>query len=156
MLRRTMNVRIGRTGLPATYVASLWTAAAAGAAVAWGIKIALPALHPVVAGVLILGPYGLVYFGVAIAFKISEAPFRLAELRRTAVGGSGGDSPRRALRAEGLHNRCASNVARPFPGRGLTGSTCVRSVGWVPEMKASSMASGAPLAARRRWTCRRP
>ena len=43
MLRRTMNRRIGPTGLPAAYVAKLWTAAAAGAAVAWGIKIALPA-----------------------------------------------------------------------------------------------------------------
>jgi putative peptidoglycan lipid II flippase len=73
MLRRAMNGRIGRTGLPASYVASLWTAAAAAAAVAWGLKIALPALHPVVAGVLILGAYGLVFFAVTLAFRIPEA-----------------------------------------------------------------------------------
>jgi putative peptidoglycan lipid II flippase len=73
MLRRALNRRIGPTGLPAAYVAKLWTAAIAGAAVAWGIKLALPGLNPVVAGIVILGPYGLVYFGVSIAFKISEA-----------------------------------------------------------------------------------
>jgi putative peptidoglycan lipid II flippase len=77
MLRHTMNGRIGRTGLPAAYVASLWTAAAAGAAVAWGIKIALPALHPVVAGVLILGAYGLVFFAVTLALRVPEARFVL-------------------------------------------------------------------------------
>src|SRR6185436_16442973 len=31
LLRRTLNRRIGRTGLPADYVAKLWTAAVAGA-----------------------------------------------------------------------------------------------------------------------------
>jgi putative peptidoglycan lipid II flippase len=84
MLRHTMNERIGRTGLPASYVAKLWTSAIAGAAVAWGIKIALPALHPIVAAVLILGPYGLVYFGASIALKVSEASSVASALRRTS------------------------------------------------------------------------
>jgi len=72
LLRRTLNARIGNTGLPASYTAKLWASAIAGAAVAWGLKLALPALHPIVAAVLILGPYGLVYFGVAIALGVSE------------------------------------------------------------------------------------
>ena len=61
MLRRTMNARIGKTGLPASYVVTLpGSSAAAGAAVAWGIKLALPAMHPDhVAAALVLGPYGL-------------------------------------------------------------------------------------------------
>ncbi len=84
MLRHTMNERIGRTGLPASYVAKLWTSAIAGAAVAWGIKIALPALHPIVAAVLILGPYGLVYFGASIALKVSEASYVASAFRRTS------------------------------------------------------------------------
>ena len=91
MLRRTMNVRIGRTGLPVSYVAKLWTSAVAGAAVAWGIKLALPALHPIVAGVVILGAYGLVYFGLAIALGISEAlrvaSYVASALRRTDTSG---------------------------------------------------------------------
>jgi putative peptidoglycan lipid II flippase len=82
MLRRTMNVRIGRTGLPVSYVAKLWTSAIAGAAAGWGIKIALPALHPIVAGVVILGTYGLVYFGVAVALGISETKSALNLIRK--------------------------------------------------------------------------
>jgi len=82
LLRRTMNHRIGDTGLPASYVARLWASAIAGAVVAWGLKLALPAMHPIVAAVVILVPYGLVYFGMTFALKIPEAssyvvrPFR--------------------------------------------------------------------------------
>src|SRR5205807_1357063 len=61
LLRATMNARIGRTGLPIDYVAKLWASAIAGAAVAWGTKSILPALHPVIAGIVILGPYGVVF-----------------------------------------------------------------------------------------------
>jgi putative peptidoglycan lipid II flippase len=72
MLRRTLNARIGRTGLAASLVAKLWASALAGAAVAWAIKLVLPPLHPIVAAMLILAPYGLVYFGVSFGLKVSE------------------------------------------------------------------------------------
>src|SRR4029077_9208702 len=73
LLRATLNARIGRTGLPAEYVAKLLTAAGVGAAVAWAIKSAAPALHPVVTAALVLGPYGLVFFAATIALKVPEA-----------------------------------------------------------------------------------
>jgi putative peptidoglycan lipid II flippase len=73
LLRRTMNVRIGPTGLPASYVAKLWTAAIAGAAVAWAVKLSLPMLPPVVAAILIAGPYGIVFLGMTIALRIEGA-----------------------------------------------------------------------------------
>jgi putative peptidoglycan lipid II flippase len=73
LLRRTMNARIGTTGLPASYVAKLWTAAIAGAAAAWAAKLSLPALPPVVAAVLIIGPYGLVFLGTTMALGIRDA-----------------------------------------------------------------------------------
>ena len=82
LLRRTLNARIGRTGLPTAYVAQLWVAAAIGAAVAWGSKLALPPLHPMLAAVAILGPYGLVFFAVTVAFGIPEARSLLSRLRR--------------------------------------------------------------------------
>ena len=66
LLRSTLNARIGRTGLPGPYVAQLWGSALAGAAVAWGVKIALPSLHPVLTALLVLGPYGLVFFVVTL------------------------------------------------------------------------------------------
>jgi len=73
LLRRTMNQRIGRTGLPASYVGKLWTAAIAGAAAAWAVKLSIPALPPAVAAVLIIGPYGLVFFAMTFALRIPEA-----------------------------------------------------------------------------------
>src|SRR5262249_11394153 len=64
LLRAPMNARIGRTGLPASFVARLWAAAAAGAAAAWAVKLAIPSLHPAIAAVLVLGPYGVVFFAM--------------------------------------------------------------------------------------------
>ena len=82
MLRRTLNSRIGRTGLPANYVVKLWTAASAAAAAAWAAKIAVPALHPVVTAVLVLGPYGIVFFGAVLALRIPEASTTLGHFAR--------------------------------------------------------------------------
>ena len=73
LLRRTLNRRIGRTGLPLSFVMKLWVAALAGAGVAWAIKIAIGARHPVVVAALVLIPYGLVYFAVVGLLKVPEA-----------------------------------------------------------------------------------
>jgi len=85
MLRRTLNTRIGRTGLPASFVMKLWASALTGAAAAWLIKLALPALHPIVSGLLILGPYGVVYFAVTFALRVPEG---LTVMRRIPGVGS--------------------------------------------------------------------
>jgi len=82
LLRRTMNARIGATGLPASYVAKLWTSAAAAAAVAWAVKRSLPALHPIVVAILVLGPYGVVFFGAAFALRVPEVAAAIRRLRR--------------------------------------------------------------------------
>jgi len=68
LLRATLNARIGRTGLPVPYLAKLWGSAGVAAAVAWGSKLATPALHPVVTAILVLGPYGAVF--VAMTFAV--------------------------------------------------------------------------------------
>jgi putative peptidoglycan lipid II flippase len=72
LLRSSLNRRIGRTGLPSSYVASLWSAAASGAAAGWGVKLVLPPLHPAVTAVAVLGAYGVVFLGVAFALRIPE------------------------------------------------------------------------------------
>jgi putative peptidoglycan lipid II flippase len=82
LLRSTLNARIGRTGLPAGYVAQLWGGAAAAAAVAWAIKIAMPLPNPIVAAVVILGPYGLVFFGVTLALGVPEASSTIGRIAR--------------------------------------------------------------------------
>jgi putative peptidoglycan lipid II flippase len=82
LLRSTLNARIGQTGLPAIYVAQLWGTSIASAALAWAVKIALPPLHPIATALLVLGPYGLVYFAVAILMHVPEASTALARFRR--------------------------------------------------------------------------
>jgi len=82
MLRSTLNARIGRTGLPVDYVAKLWASAAAGAAAAWGMKLTLPTLHPVIAAIAILGPYGAVFFAGTFALRIPEASNAIARIAR--------------------------------------------------------------------------
>ncbi len=82
MLRRTLNARIGHTGLAAEYVIRLWTASASGAAVAWAIKVAVPVENPIIAAILILAPYGLVFLTVAFALGIPEASSAVGRLRQ--------------------------------------------------------------------------
>jgi len=84
MLRRTLNARIGKTGLPASFVAKLWSSAVAGAAVAWGVKTVLPRLHPIVGAAAILGSYGVVYFAMTAALKVPETASALRRI--TGVG----------------------------------------------------------------------
>ncbi|MBI3402339.1 MAG: murein biosynthesis integral membrane protein MurJ [Acidobacteria bacterium] len=81
LLRSAMNTRIGRTGLPSMYVAQLWTSAICGAAVAWAVKLVVPPPNPIVAAILILGPYGAVFFATAFALGVPEAAAVLARLK---------------------------------------------------------------------------
>src|SRR5258706_8866153 len=73
LLRRAMNARIGRTGLPASYVAKLWAAGITAAAAAWAVQVSMAVLQPVIAAVLIIGPYGLIFFAMTFALRIPEA-----------------------------------------------------------------------------------
>ena len=78
---RTSSSVDAKTG----FVMKLWMSALTGAAAAWLIKLALPALHPIVSGVLILGPYGVVYFAVTFALRVPEG---LTVMRRIPGVGS--------------------------------------------------------------------
>jgi putative peptidoglycan lipid II flippase len=82
LLRRTLNQRIGRTGLPLSYVIKLWSSAAAGAAVGWGFKLLLGQRHPFIVALFVLGSYGLVYYGVATIFGLPEAQTAIRQLKR--------------------------------------------------------------------------
>jgi putative peptidoglycan lipid II flippase len=83
MLRHTLNTRLGHTGLPAALTLRLWSAAAIAAAVAWAVKLVTGGgSRPVIAAVLVMTPYGLVYLGVTLVFGIQEARGLLARVRR--------------------------------------------------------------------------
>ena len=82
LLRRTLNGRIGQTGLTAVYSTRLWIAAVAGAGIAWAIKITITTLPPIPVAAATLVPYGLVYFGVTFWSGIPEARLLLSRARR--------------------------------------------------------------------------
>ncbi len=82
LLRLEMNRRIGRTGLTVTYLASLWGAALAGAAAAWGVKLVLPPASPLVGGLLILAVYGVVFVAMTLTLGIPEARVAVGRLLR--------------------------------------------------------------------------
>jgi putative peptidoglycan lipid II flippase len=73
LLRFSMNRRIGKTGLRASYAAKLWSIAIGAAAVAFAVKCWTNSMPPLVSGILVLAVFGMAYFGSAAALKIPEA-----------------------------------------------------------------------------------
>lgn len=73
LLRRSLNRRIGHTGLSFSFLTKLWSGALLGAAVAWGIRLVVGERHPAIIAALVLVPYGLLYFGITYAMKLPEA-----------------------------------------------------------------------------------
>jgi putative peptidoglycan lipid II flippase len=56
-----------------TFAGRLWLAAGLAAAVAWAIRLVVPPWHPLATAALVLGPFGMIYFGVTLAFGLPEA-----------------------------------------------------------------------------------
>ncbi|HXX21130.1 MAG TPA: murein biosynthesis integral membrane protein MurJ [Candidatus Acidoferrum sp.] len=73
LLRVTLNRRIGRTGLPREYLAKLWLAAIAGGALGWAINHYVGRHSPILVAIVVLVPYGLVYFGTTWLLGLTEA-----------------------------------------------------------------------------------
>ncbi|MGD0659121.1 MAG: murein biosynthesis integral membrane protein MurJ [Syntrophorhabdales bacterium] len=84
LLRHSLKVRIGTTGLAATFVLKLWVAAAAGAGAGWAAKLSLswPSHHPIGPAAVVLCLYCLVYFAVASALRVPEAAALLQRVRK--------------------------------------------------------------------------
>ncbi len=72
LLRRTLNRRIGRTGVPAPYMVKILISAFAAAGAAWLIHHAFRHHSPVLAAVVVLVPFGLLYFAATLALGLSE------------------------------------------------------------------------------------
>jgi putative peptidoglycan lipid II flippase len=83
LLRRTLNRRIGSTGLPVALASRLWGSAAIAALVAWGLHRLLPLAHPIGAALLVLGVYGTVYFFITDRLGIEEASFVIRRFGRS-------------------------------------------------------------------------
>ncbi len=82
LLRRGLGRRIGPTGLAPSYLAKLWTSAAAAAGAGWAVRLLIGPQHPVLWAALILAPFGLVYFAAVFLFRLPEASAVAARGRR--------------------------------------------------------------------------
>jgi putative peptidoglycan lipid II flippase len=82
LLRASLNARIGTTGLPASYTAKLWLSTLVAAVVAWGIKLTFLPPNRILDAIVILGPYGVVFFAMTAAFRIPEAAAVFSRLSR--------------------------------------------------------------------------
>jgi putative peptidoglycan lipid II flippase len=70
LLRASLTRRIGPTGLAASLMVRLWTAASLAGAAGFFVKSALPWSDPLVRGGLVIPVFGLVFFGAAFALGI--------------------------------------------------------------------------------------
>jgi putative peptidoglycan lipid II flippase len=70
--RRTLNKLIGKTGLPLGYLLKLWLAAGTAATLGWVIKLNIGTHHPIIIAIVVLVPYGLVYFASTAVLSVPE------------------------------------------------------------------------------------
>jgi putative peptidoglycan lipid II flippase len=73
LLRRSMNRRIGLTGVPLGRIAVLWLSALAAAVPALGVKVAMGVAHPVILALLALPLFGAVYLLLTSRARVPEA-----------------------------------------------------------------------------------
>jgi putative peptidoglycan lipid II flippase len=84
LLQRGMRRRIGKVGVPMSFLVQVWIAALLAAAAARGLTYALGPRGHIVLAVIVLGLYGIVFFAVALALKLPEAHSMISLIRRRA------------------------------------------------------------------------
>jgi putative peptidoglycan lipid II flippase len=84
LLRRRLATRIGPVSFRPGYLPRLWIASVTAVLTGWTLLYVVQPAQPLVAAALALGPYALVYLGLALAFRIPTALALLAEARGRA------------------------------------------------------------------------
>jgi putative peptidoglycan lipid II flippase len=72
LLRRTLNRRIGATGLAPSYLLKSWAAALIAAGIGRAVLVAFGHHNPVLVAIVVLGPYGIAYFAGAAVLGLPE------------------------------------------------------------------------------------
>ncbi len=73
LLYRSLRKRIGDVGAGLSHLARMFAAALIAAIAGYAVKWAVGPMHAIVVAALVLGTFGVVYFGVARLFGLSEA-----------------------------------------------------------------------------------
>jgi putative peptidoglycan lipid II flippase len=82
LLRRALHGRIGVVPYSASRVLKLWGAAIVAAAIGYGLKLFLPFHRPVLVGLCVLAPYGLLYLLFTEWLGVSTVRGALRSLKR--------------------------------------------------------------------------
>ena len=82
LLRRALNARVGKTGLPASFSLRVWGAALGAAAAGFGVKLAAGALGPVLLGALVCSAFAVAYGALALLLRVPEAATLAGTIRR--------------------------------------------------------------------------
>ena len=82
LLRSSLNKRIGNTGLPVSYSAKLWVGAVVAAGVGWGLKLLVLGWHPIPLAIVVLGGYGVTYFGIEYLFGVQQSQLIIRRILR--------------------------------------------------------------------------
>jgi putative peptidoglycan lipid II flippase len=88
LLRRAVNRRIGRTGIPPRRLLTLWVSAASAAGVAWVIRALTPANQPLLVGGAIIIAYGVTYFLLTSVAGVEDAVAITRRVRSSLRGGA--------------------------------------------------------------------
>ncbi|MEK2688373.1 murein biosynthesis integral membrane protein MurJ [Bdellovibrio sp. GT3] len=75
LLRRSLNKKVGSTGLPVLFQFKVWAIAlvSAGFAAAVVRLAVMPEIHVIIRAVIAVAIYGLLYFGLGFAFQVEQA-----------------------------------------------------------------------------------
>jgi putative peptidoglycan lipid II flippase len=73
LLRRSLNRRIGRTGLAGGYLVKLGLAALLATGIGWGLRILFGHHYPIFTAILVLLPFGIVYLSSTMLLGVAEA-----------------------------------------------------------------------------------
>lgn len=82
LLRVALRRRLGTLPSTAGLVVALTIAALLAAAAGWGVRWFLPEMHPALAAVAILGPFGVVYFTVTAIAGVRESRDTLGKIMK--------------------------------------------------------------------------
>jgi putative peptidoglycan lipid II flippase len=84
LLRRALVARIGPLSVGGRVIARCWAAALGAGALGFALRRLLPFSEPRLVGVIVLGVYGALYLGGALALGVGEATQALGRVRRLA------------------------------------------------------------------------
>jgi len=88
LLRRTLNRRIGATGLSPVYLAKGWCAALVAAGIGRAMLLVVGHHNPIIVAIVVLGPYGIAYFAGAAILGLPEVRAMLNMFSRIRVRAS--------------------------------------------------------------------